>query len=558
MHAVRIWDFAFSLLSRLKTKMSLAFHSARHRPSETKALRGVVWPCPLPFPEMHRKRSNRGQVDAARKLAINFTIIALNMFHNGSKHFASAVPAIGTRLNLEQWAFVKSLRPLVDEWNQHAPVTPEAMGRAAAKFENVEELLHHLQEESFPIATELRSYLGRLSSGLQTSWGHVGSPGRVVGSSSFKKALQPGRLRFWEVPTFNAMPYLDNGNQETFENPLDHALNPDVEEHRPRRVRMRIREKDKMEFLELLDKSDRLALVPEHLVRAGYENGAFAVPKDQDRDRMVLDARAPNILEQSERRWIRSLGSVSQFNHFFVAEGHQLRLYAEDLREFYHAFLISKQRIIRNAYLMKIEKQQVRHLKAFTPDLEGYRSLVPCLKTLAMGDTNAVAYGQAAHLGVLLQKTSLRLRDFVTLKQRPDLKKGWTAGLMIDDFILLESFDPEADRSDTCSKILEEVHKAYEEVKLPRHTGKSVKGEEKGSFWGVELNGKEARFRPLLARAIPLAQLIMEVVALGQASVGLLEVISGCLVSIFQLRRRFMSALQEVYMELRETDGGVM
>ena len=48
--ATRIWDFAFSLLGRLKTKMSLAFHSARNRPSEEKALKGVVWPCPLPFP----------------------------------------------------------------------------------------------------------------------------------------------------------------------------------------------------------------------------------------------------------------------------------------------------------------------------------------------------------------------------------------------------------------------------------------------------------------------------------------------------------------------------
>ena len=162
-HATRIWDFAFSLLGRLKTKMSLAFHSARNRPSEEKALRGVVWPCPLPFPEMHRRRSNRKQKDTARKLAINFTIVALNMFHNGRRHFARAIPSLGTKLNLEQWNFVKSLGPMVDEWNLHAPVTPEMMGRAA-KFESVEGLLHHLQEESFPIAAELRSYGGRLSS----------------------------------------------------------------------------------------------------------------------------------------------------------------------------------------------------------------------------------------------------------------------------------------------------------------------------------------------------------------------------------------------------------
>lgn len=280
----------------------------------------------------------------------------------------------------------------------------------------------------------------------------------------------------------------------------------------------------------------------------------IAVPKDQARDRMVLDARAPNKLEKSERRWIRSLGSVSQFHHFFVTEGEQLRLYAEDLREYYHAFLISPHRILRNAYLMKIERSDAKHLKAYTPDLAGYERLVPCLRTLAMGDTNAVAYGQAAHLGVLLQKTSLRLRDFVTLKQRPDLKKRWMAGLMIDDFVLLEAFKKDSDSEVRCKQIIEEVHRAYDEVKLPRHTGKSVCGETRGSFWGVELNGEECRFRPVLARAIPLAQLILEVVDLGQASVGLLEVIAGCLVSIFQLRRRFMSALQEIYGSQRGRD----
>ena len=201
---------------------------------------------------------------------------------------------------------------------------------------------------------------------------------------------------------------------------------------------------------------------------------------------------------------------------------------------------------------MKIERSDAQHLKAYTQDLAGYERLLPCLRTLAMGDTNAVAYGQAAHLGVLLQKTSLRLRDFVTLKQRPDLKKRWMAGLMIDDFVLLEAYKKDSDSEVRCKEIIEEVHRAYDDVKLPRHTGKSVCGETRGSFWGVELNGEDCRFRPVLA--IPLAQLILEIVDLGQASVGLLEVVGGCLVSIFQLRRRFMSALQEIYGSQRGRD----
>eukprot|EP00438_Fugacium_kawagutii_P025277 Skav207212 [mRNA] locus=scaffold1244:113945:117027:+ [translate_table: standard] len=108
---------------------------------------------------------------------------------------------------------------------------------------------------------------------------------------------------------------------------------------------------------------------------------------------------------------------------------------------------------------------------------------------MAMGDLNAVAYGQAAHLGVLLQSGAITFSDIVSLKGRPR-REDWVAGLMIDDFVLLDICDPK----EPCEQ---------------------TKGE--------------------------------QVVGLGQASVALLELISGSLVSIFQLRRRFMSALQEVY-----------
>ena len=59
------------------------------------------------------------------------------------------------------------------------------------------------------------------------------------------------------------------------------------------------------------------------------------------------------------------------------------------------------------------------------------------------------------------------------------------AGLMIDDFLLIEAVRPEEDASmprEADDKI-REVRAAYEKVKLPRHEGKSVSGAEEGSFW---------------------------------------------------------------------------
>ena len=53
--------------------------------------------------------------------------------------------------------------------------------------------------------------------------------------------------------------------------------------------------------------------------------------------------------------------------------------------------------------------------------------------------------------------------------------------------------------------------------------------------------------RPSLNRSIPLAFILLNILQLGQASVALLEIVAGSLVSIFQVRRRLMAVLEEVY-----------
>lgn len=164
-----------------------------------------------------------------------------------------------------------------------------------------------------------------------------------------------------------------------------------------------MREKDKLRFLALLDSTKRLSFARTSEVREGVENGAFAVPKDRSRDRMVLDARPPNCLEKPETRWIRSLGAISQFLRFFVGPGEVVRLHAEDLREFYHAFRIPRERELRNAFKLRVPPSPVHQLEAFKESFLQCDEIVPCLKTMAMGDLNAVCYGQASHLGVLLQ-----------------------------------------------------------------------------------------------------------------------------------------------------------
>ena len=297
------------------------------------------------------------------------------------------MPPLGTPLNSAQWAFVRNLRPHVDAWNLEEDVTSEAMGRAAAKVENVEAVLEKLEEEAQSVAENLQRYKHRRKKVLHTDWGHRGDPGEVVGQMALKpghlaKAVEPARLHFWGVPSFEAEEFMDEENRAVFLDPLLYAAAPDLDLRPPPRVKVRVARRDKLALLEKLDSVERLALVPSSSIRQGYENGLFTVPKDEVRDRMVLDARPPNCLEENTDLWIRSLGSLVQFQHFFLEPNEDARLFAEDLREFYHAFSISPSRVLRNALKLKVKPQLVEHLKCFRPSLQHEEFLVPCLRTI--------------------------------------------------------------------------------------------------------------------------------------------------------------------------------
>lgn len=135
----------FSLVSRGKSKISLIFHSARSQRPSVRSPETQVWPMPLPFPEMHVRRKNRGsrqQIDGCRKLGLNFIILVFNFLASGNDlSWRSCCPGLGTPLNRNQWSVVKRMRPLIDEWNSEEAVGPKEMGRTAAKTESIESLV---------------------------------------------------------------------------------------------------------------------------------------------------------------------------------------------------------------------------------------------------------------------------------------------------------------------------------------------------------------------------------------------------------------------------------
>lgn len=65
-----------------------------------------------------------------------------------------------------------------------------------------------------------------------------------------------------------------------------------------------------MAFVEKLDQHHLLRLAEKEEVRLSHLCGAFALTKDADFDRLILDARPPNDLGDTLTDWVQTLGAI--------------------------------------------------------------------------------------------------------------------------------------------------------------------------------------------------------------------------------------------------------
>ncbi|CAE7711939.1 unnamed protein product [Symbiodinium sp. CCMP2592] len=536
--ASRLWEEWFGALSSSDCSLSIFFHSLRELPRRGRGPHGdsaqsrrKIWPMPLPYPELLLPGNSTRD---AERLSLNALVLVLNWLFLGQPAVCRADHEIklGRDLHPRQWQRVEALRSSVQRWNATPTVGPSEMGRAAAKFEALEDLL----------------------SAISRGFGELRLAGRSLEGAVRMKLSRPchalpvdcDRIKFVGEPSFDPRPYLDNYSRAIYENPS--AFRVEIPEGVPiPRAQVRTAPGKRLGLLQALDKCKRLKVFPSSQVRTPYRNGLFAVPKDEARDRLVLDARVPNMGEGGEDPWIQSLGSVEQLQHAYLPPTHEIRVYCEDLREFYHAFLISTDRCQRNALAVYLTREEAATLSCAC---QGTASelMVPCLDTLAMGDTHAVSFGQTSHLAVLLRWTRLRLKDFLTLKGRPPRSPNSFAGLLIDDFIYLDFVEKgKTDRPSLGQAVIEEVRAGYEATGLPRHAGKAVYGESQAEFWGALFDGERGLIRPNPKRVVPLAFLLVRIVRQKACCGSLLEAVSGALVSALQVRRRLLSLLDSVY-----------
>lgn len=515
------------------------------------------FPMPLPYPEVLQEGSHMDSETGCRKRGMNALVIVLNFLALGRPHRASSDMGVGRRLNNEQWEAVRRLEQFQEAWITVSPCGPEEMGRTAAKVESLEATLDDLELQAVSLSSKSSKYFSSSDLSLNPTDGRE-ALGDLVGKSKIDKLttfkqVDPSRLTFVGKPVFDPSPYLDRQSRAVFNQPLTERVPPELYNGQVPRVRVHCSAGQKVRLFELLDASNRLGVHLASEVTPQFSSGLFSIVKDLQKDRLILDSRGANTLEVPILRWVRGLAAGECLTRLTLQPTERLVCSGNDLRDFYYLFAATNQRSRRNVLSGSIPVSQISHLHAVKEVHRAQKRVFCSLSTLAMGDSQAVEIAQTCHLGLAAQTGVLSPSNFICMNL-PLPRCSTMSGIIIDDYVSLSKipFDQDTAQKPSGSAVLaDKLQDEYLKVDLIPNVKKGFRDEQSSSFWGADVDGQRGVVRGNLRRAVPVAGLVLKTVKLGFATVELLQILVGSLISLFLYRRRLLSVLDSIFASIR-------
>ena len=518
-----------------------------------------LWPMPVPFPEVFTKK-----VDSRKdwqKIMICMEVLALSWLHLGEPSSSPMEIRLGVALTPQQWSVVNVLRHLSFDSNTPEFVDSSMMARAAAKFENMEDVVGSLHRSL--LSFEDRSYFGTSVDkplDFDDTWMRSGSlVGRLGGAQVCgAKPVVASRLEFPSAPSFDPVPFFDAVTAELFTNPLDYAMEPHEFAGDVPKVSVHGTHSEKVELYKKLADCKRLRPVPKDATRDPFVSGLFTVNKNSKLDRLILDARPANLLEEPRSFWCGTMAAIGGLGDLSLQADEALVCSGLDLKDFFYQFVVSDQRILRNTLAGSVTPTEASYI--FGRDFDEAEGEVRvALATLAMGDLLACEFSQSAHLSLCLRHAVMHAGELLTLRT-PVPRSKVIAGVIIDDLVVMEKMLISSadglvkDAAGASSRIVSAMN-GYNENSLEANIKKSFFNETSCRFWGGEVDGRKGLVRSSSLRAWPLMVISMKVATLGFASVKLLETLAGAWISILTMRRRMFCVLDIIFEPLGIADG---
>ena len=523
------------------------------RSDDTTSMSRSTWPMPLPFPEVFCSGMKCDDSRPHVKRLVSLQVLILDWFVLGRPMSAPQYLGIGNKLTARQWSVVRRFEDLVLDGNSPQFIDAGDMGRSASKNQSHEECLETLCRAASMVHV-FDNYGGGSNSrpgSFDDEWFRCGClVGRINKSNPCSaKPIVASRITVPECPRFDPSDLLDDVTKEKYLWPLRTGISPEAAGVPPL-VQLRASPSERLRLLKKLYGAGMLQPILPGSYAAGYENGMFAVNKDAERDRLVLDSRASNLLDPGQSVWSQAMASATSLASIYLDADSVLLASGEDLKDYFYQFRVSEERIRKNALCTKLSKAEAEWVfgRKFSDD----ECPVPMgLSTLAMGDICAVEFAQCSHLALCLRNDVMYENEVITLKGA--VPRGLLhTGIIIDDLIVLEqmtkaAFEKLETGTSVGSRRTARARAAYVKANLPHNPKKGFVDEPLSRFWGIEIDGLKGILRASSLRMWPTCLITMRVCSLGLATVGLLEALAGSWVALLSVRRRLFSIMEVIF-----------
>lgn len=329
--------------------------------------------------------------------------------------FEPSEACLGAKISQAQHAMLERIEELVSYFLKAAPAPFSELGRSAEKLGNLCKVSLRLgrhdpcsHQDSFldEISSSIDPYAkpGRSTQKHSTPSTCHEQPVKTEDFSSSAEEVQADRVPLattitkevvaerikWKLgPTFNPEAFLlDPIVKQAFRNPEILRL---PQSEWPRRAKARVH-CSRTELLALAAKWDKLGscrLVETQEIDSHEAVGLFAVSKDEDFDRLIINPTVINSRQMSYSNYTRTLAPGSLICLLRLDDSESLVISTDDLSEYYYTFQASDARSRRNAVGSPFASHEVEHLDCYHSGLAG-KQLYIALGILAMGDGLAV------------------------------------------------------------------------------------------------------------------------------------------------------------------------
>lgn len=438
------------------------------------------------------------------------------------------------------------MESLAEDMNSVFRVAAQDMGRSAAKSELHDGELAALHRACASFSGQCGAYGSDFSTsragsgpvvGDSGAWGVVA--GKVNSVPNFTaKTSEADRIKFGDNPMFDPLPFLDGKTAAMYEFPENFFK--DVPDEPPA-VSIRASNLEKLKLFRKMAGCKRLAALSPSEVDVRFASVLFAVCKNLEWDRLIMDCRPANGREIGLQKWTSAMASASVLSQIELAPEEHLTMSGEDVQDYFYQFRISQSRCRRNLLVGKLQQSELEEIFGGPLHVSGKGYV--CLSTMAMGDLCACEFAQGSHLSVLFSSGQLDPSELVMM-HCPIPRSSLMIGVVIDDLVLLERIlTGHADTVSAASQRLGPIKEKYKEVGLPINPKKEFVDSTTGSFWGCEIDGIKGIMRPSSLRMWPLLMITVRIATLGVVTAGLLESLVGSWVAIFMFRRRLLSLI---------------